>query len=60
MAWGFLTKADLLLWLQSGMMGFVAGEAFPGFVWQFWAILIANTLLTMLYSAAKKDNQYVD
>lgn len=52
----FPSAGSLALWFQGGLMGLVAGQAFPGFVWQFWVILIANSFLTVSYGTSKEKN----
>lgn len=52
----FPSAGSLSLWFQGGLMGLVAGQAFPGFVWQFWVILIANAFLTVSYGTYKEKN----
>jgi len=47
MSWFFLM-------LQGGLMGFVAGQAFPGWGWEFFAVLLANSVLTASYGTARK------
>lgn len=38
--------------LQGGLMGYVAGLAYPGFEWQFFAVVIANAVFTIGYGDA--------
>ena len=47
MSWFFLM-------LQGGLMGYVAGQAFPGWGWEFFAVLLANSVLTASYGTARK------
>ena len=46
--------STLFLILQGGLMGIVAGLAFPDLQWQFFAILLANAVLTVAYGTARK------
>lgn len=41
------------LMLQGALFGFVAGQAFPGLTWPFWAALIANSMLVVAYGVAR-------
>lgn len=43
----------LFLMAQGALVGFVAGLAFPGFGWEFFAAIIANSALTVAYGATK-------
>jgi hypothetical protein len=40
--------------LQGGLVGVVAGWAFPDWGWEFWAICVANAVLTVSYAIAVK------
>jgi len=44
----------LLLILQGGLVGFIAEQAFPGWEWEFFAVLLANAVLTVTYGTARK------
>ena len=46
--------STLFLILQGGLMGIVAGLAFPDLQWQFWAICLVNAVLTVAYGTARK------
>ena len=43
----------ILLMLQGALFGFVAGVAFPGFTWPFWAAVMANMVLVVAYGVAR-------
>ena len=43
----------LPLMLQGGLVGMIAGWSYPAAEWQFWAIIIANSILTAAYGAMK-------
>jgi hypothetical protein len=45
----------LFLILQGGLVGYLAGLAFPDLTWQFWAICLANAVLTVAYSSTKEN-----
>jgi hypothetical protein len=48
----------IILTIQAVIFGFTAGIAFPEFVWQFWALLVANAVVTIAYgimAAHEKD-----
>lgn len=47
----------LFLMLQGGLIGVVAGWAYPDWEWQFFAILLANALLTVGYGAEYNDGR---
>ena len=44
----------LFLILQCGLMGIVAGLAFPDLQWQFWVICLVNAVLTVAYGTTSK------
>jgi hypothetical protein len=49
--------ATLFLIAQGGLMGMVAGRAFPGGDWaspEFWACCVANSVLVVLYGVVNK------
>lgn len=46
--------STLFLILQGGVFGIVAGNLYPNWEWQFFAILLANSVLTVGYGAFKK------
>lgn len=43
----------VFLMLQGGLMGAVAGWAFPGWGWEFFAILIVNGAFVVSYGDAR-------
>ena len=43
----------ILLMLQGALFGFVAGVAFPGLTWPFWAALAANSMLVVAHGVAR-------
>jgi hypothetical protein len=45
----------LFLILQGALVGYTAGQAFPGWGWEFWAICLANAVLTVRYSMTKEN-----
>ena len=45
----------VFLGLQGGLIGYLAGEVFPGFTWEFWAVVGANAVLTNLYGTFNED-----
>ena len=46
----------VFLCLQGALIGYLAGRVFPGQTAEFWAVLIANGVLTSLYGAFYEDN----
>lgn len=44
--------ATLFLVLQGGLVGMLAGYIYPDWTWDFYAIIIANTVLTLGYGWA--------
>lgn len=38
--------------IQGGLVGMVAGAAYHG-QWQFWAIIVANAVLTVTYGTLR-------
>lgn len=50
--------STLIMILQGGLVGYVAGQAFPGndivgVSWEFLAVACANAVLTVAYSMFK-------
>jgi hypothetical protein len=43
----------LLLGVQGGLMGYVAGIAYPAWSWEFLLVLIANATLVTWYGIVK-------
>lgn len=43
------------LMIQGGLVGFMAGQAFPDYSWQFWAAIGVNGVLTALYGLMKAN-----
>lgn len=41
------------LMIQGGLIGYLDGQAFPDYGWQFFAAIIANSVLTVVYGALK-------
>lgn len=44
----------LFLILQGGLFGVVAGELYPGLTWEFFALIAANSVLTVAYGFSNK------
>jgi hypothetical protein len=45
----------LFLMLQGGLVGVLAGWAFPGWGWEFFAVVLANAVLTVTYGTARRQ-----
>ena len=45
--------STLFLILQGAMFGVVAGWAFPGWTWEFFALVIANAVFIVAYGVAE-------
>lgn len=43
----------LPLVIQGGLVGMIAGLAYPNHTWEFWATIVANSILTAVYGAMK-------
>ncbi len=39
------------LMIQGGLVGMIAGMAYPNSTWEFWAVIVANSVLTVAYGA---------
>lgn len=46
------------LMIQGGLVGFMAGQAFPDHGWQFWAAIVVNATLTALYGAMRHNESF--
>ena len=44
---------NIVIIAQGVLIGFVAGVAFPDTGWEFWAIIVANPVLTVAYGISK-------
>jgi len=45
---------NIIIIVQGGLVGYTAGQAFPGGGWEFWAICLANAVLTVAYGTTRK------
>ena len=45
----------VFLMIQGGLMGYVAGLAFPDYQIGFWLTVLANAILVVAYGIAKKN-----
>lgn len=46
------------LMIQGCLVGFMAGQTFPDYGWQFWLAIIVNAILTTLYGAMKANENF--
>ena len=46
--------STLFIILQGGLIGAVAGWVYPNWGWEFFAICVANAVLTVAYGTSKK------
>ena len=45
---------NIIIIVQGGLVGYTAGQAFPGWGWEFFAVLLANAVITVAYGTARK------
>jgi hypothetical protein len=43
--------------IQGGLVGMIAGAAYPEYTWEFWAVLLVNAVLTTMYGELKASNR---
>ena len=46
----------ILLLIQGGLMGYVAGMAFPDYQLGFWLTILTNSTLVVAYGVAKEND----
>ena len=39
------------LMAQGGLVGYLAGQVFPGVGWEYWATILLNSILVVAYGA---------
>lgn len=42
----------IFLMAQGGLVGYLAGQVFPGAGWEYWATILVNSGLVVAYGAA--------
>lgn len=47
--------STIFLIFQGFLVGFLAGNVYPNFEWQFFAIIVANAVLTVSYGSLRSN-----
>lgn len=50
--------STLILVAQGALVGFMAGQAFPGHGLEFWVTIVVNSVLVVTYGQARKTEDY--